>query len=108
MTELSQYALYIGSATTLTKVLIDGLRLSSPGLCGRYAPILAFLFGPTWVLLFIVASGASVGAATIAGALIAGVFAGGGAIGVTGLQTKVAEDKAVQDRLNTYVPKEGK
>ncbi|MCB9172327.1 MAG: hypothetical protein H6637_05325 [Ardenticatenales bacterium] len=72
-----------------TKILIDALRLAV-GLTSRYIPLLAVVLGIVVVALVHLANGGGLATgAQIATVALAGIVAGGGAVGVTELQKQV-------------------
>lgn len=72
------------AATTVVKVLIDILKIGWDA--PRWAaPALATLLGPAAVILLMLASAQALTEQTVAQAVLAGLLAAGGAVGVTEL-----------------------
>jgi hypothetical protein len=80
------------AATTIVKALVDVLRMgwSSPAWA---PPTLAMLGGIVVVLLLMVASGEPISQQAGAQAVLAGILAGGSAVGVTELQRRTRPGK---------------
>lgn len=75
------------AATTFVKVLIDLLKTAWQA--PRWVPpTLAVVLGPGAVVLLLVADNKPLDQAALAGAILAGIMAGGTAIGVTELQKR--------------------
>lgn len=80
-----------GSATLIAKIGVDLLRMAAPRgheLAPWASPTMAVLFGITSCLLLMLAGETPFTGATVATAILAGVFSGAGAVGVTELQRR--------------------
>lgn len=85
--------LLASSAASIVKVLVDALKLAVEP--PRWAPVaLALLGGIVVVLLMLVADGQPLTAQTQAQAALAGLLAGGMAVGVTEVQKHVEQRRA--------------
>lgn len=82
--------LLVAAATTVIKVFVDIVRISFPVRPTWLSPVLAVVVGPIVVLLLMLSSGTILTTAAIAQAIIAGILAGGTAIGVTETQKRAA------------------
>lgn len=80
--------LLVGTATTLVKILVDAVRIGIPDRPSWISPVLAIGFGPLVVFLVMVGNGVVISQVMIAQSVIAGVLAGGTAIGVTEAQRR--------------------
>lgn len=76
------------AATTLVKVIVDMLRLAFPNRPSWVSPVLAVVLGPPVTLLLMIANGNAVTEVLVAQAAVAGILAGGAAIGVTEAQRR--------------------
>lgn len=76
----AQILLYIAGATTITNILVNGIR-NSVVLPAIVAFGLAILFGIGFMLLFMVANSIPLTPALVAGAAIAGVLVAGASAG---------------------------
>lgn len=84
--------LFIASgAAGFTKICVDIVKIAFPVRPTWVSPLLALLFGIVFSFLFLIGSGYALTTALMANAVLAGIFAGGGAVGVTELQRKSEE-----------------
>lgn len=79
--------LYIAGATTITNILVNGIR-TSVALPALAAFLLAVICGIGFVLLFMIANGVALTASLYAGAVIAGVLVGGASAGTNAVHNK--------------------
>jgi hypothetical protein len=75
------------ASTTITKVFVDILRQARP-IQGWVLPILSLIGGITASLLFLLSFDVDLTTALLSKAVLSGVLAAGGAIGVTELQNR--------------------
>jgi hypothetical protein len=75
------------AATTFAKLLVDIVRMTGAKPTWL-SPVLALMFGVASVLLLMVAGGEVLTAQSVAQAVLAGVLAAGGAVGVTELSRR--------------------
>jgi hypothetical protein len=74
------------AAATFVKVLVDVIRMAWSGDPPRWlSPALAIVAGVGIVVLLLMADGQPLNERTISGAVLAGILAGGAAVGVTEL-----------------------
>lgn len=76
------------AATTFAKILVDIFKLSPIPTPGRFLPYLAIICGEIASFLFFLTSATPFTRQTVAITLLAGIIAGGGAVGVTELHKK--------------------
>jgi hypothetical protein len=80
--------LYIAGATTVTNILVNGVRSAYP-LPALASFLGACALGIVFVLLFMIANSVALTWALGAGAIIAGVMVGGASAGVNAVHNKV-------------------
>lgn len=80
--------LLVTAATTIVKLVVDGARIAVPNRPSWVSPILALMLGPLITTLIMVSNGETLTQTTIAQAILAGIFAGCGAIGLTETQKR--------------------
>lgn len=78
------------AAASIGKILVDIVRLAFPDRPNWVSPVLAVLFGILAAFLMFMASGEVLSQQTIAQTVIAGILAGGSAVGITELGRKAA------------------
>jgi hypothetical protein len=81
------------SAVAIIKVLVDLLKLAWLKVPQWVPPTVALLGGPAVVALFQVAAGQPLTQQLLAQAILAGILAGGGAIGTTELSNRAQAPK---------------
>lgn len=85
--------LYIAGATTVTNIMVNGIR-TSVALPALAAFLLAVIFGIAFVILFMVANNVEMTGPLYAGAIIAGILVGGASAGANAVHNNTIPTKA--------------
>lgn len=85
--------LYIVGATTITNILVNGIR-TSIALPALAAFLMAVIFGIVFVILLMIANGVALTGPLYAGATIAGVLVGGASAGQNAVHNNTIPTKA--------------
>jgi hypothetical protein len=83
--------LVASSASIFVKILVDVIKNGFPNRPTWLAPTIAIVGGIGICLLILLTTGETLTSQSFASATLAGIFAGGGAIGATELQRKADE-----------------
>lgn len=78
--------LYVGAATTLTNIIVNGVRMSAR-ISALTSFVIAVIMGIAFVALFMIANSAPITSQNIAGAIIAGVMVGGASAGINAVHS---------------------
>ena len=81
-----EFVVDVAAVTAVVKVLVDLFQLAWPERPSSAPPIMALATGVAVAFLMVVAGGQAVTEAVAAQAVLVGVLAAGGAVGVTELQ----------------------
>lgn len=82
------------AAVAIVKVLVDLVKLGWVALPQWVPPLLALIGGPVIVALLMIAGGQLLTQQALAQAVLAGILAGGGAVGVTELANRAQFPKS--------------
>lgn len=78
------------AAASIAKILVDILRMAFPNRPDWVSPLLAVLFGIGASVLLLLTQDVELTRAALAQAVLAGVLAGGSAVGITQLQRQTS------------------
>lgn len=88
----------VGTATSLVKLIVDGLKMALPDVAPRWVISAAFLSGILISFLLMLYAGQELTTQTTAGGVLAGIMAAGGAIGLTAAHTAARPGSSQEDK----------